>query len=332
MPDEKTTGTSSHGALPRRVQEGRKASTRPAVEELSILHRKKFGMSFYGWILLPVIILLAAITLYPFFWMIVKSFYHVATKPGQQDEWVGLKNYIGLFKDGLFLNGWWIQLRYVVISLVVEFVLGFALALFLNNLKRTANIITTIILIPMMIAPVAVGFLHMYLFNSSFGWYHWLLKSVGLLSGGSILGDMEWAMAAIIIADVWEWTPFMALIFLAGLKKVPLDQLEAAKCDGAPPVKRFFDVVLPNMTSVIVIAVLIRFMDIMRYIDTIFVMTTGGPAGATKTVSYYLFDVAFRYFEIGRGAAHGFVLLLVTIIIAQVFVTVMNKSKKGMAR
>lgn len=332
MPDEQKSGTSSHGGLLRRVSKGRKASTGPAPQELSILHRKKFGMSFYGWILMPVIILLAAITLYPFFWMIVKSFYHVATKPGQHDEWVGLKNYIGLFKDGLFLNGWWIQLRYVVISLVVEFVLGFALALFLNNLKRTANVITTIILIPMMIAPVAVGFLHMYLFNSSFGWYHWFLKSVGLLSGGSILGDMEWAMAAIIIADVWEWTPFMALIFLAGLKKVPLDQLEAAKCDGAPPVKRFFDVVLPNMTSVIVIAVLIRFMDIMRYIDTIFVMTTGGPAGATKTVSYYLFDVAFRYFEIGRGAAHGFVLLLVTIIIAQVFVSVMNKSRKGMAR
>jgi len=332
MPDEEKHGTRSPGGLPPRARKGRKASTRPVGQELSILHRKKFGMSFYAWILLPVIILLAAITLYPFFWMIVKSLYHVATRPGQHDEWVGLKNYIGLFKDGLFLNGWWIQLRYVVISLVVEFVLGFTLALFLNNLKRTANIITTIILIPMMIAPVAVGFLHMYLFNSSFGWYHWFLKSVGLLSGGSILGDMEWAMAAIIIADVWEWTPFMALIFLAGLKKVPLDQLEAAKCDGAPPVKRFFDVVLPNMTSVIVIAVLIRFMDIMRYIDTIFVMTTGGPAGATKTVSYYLFDVAFRYFDIGRGAAHGFVLLLVTIIIAQVFVTVMNKSRKGMAR
>jgi multiple sugar transport system permease protein len=281
---------------------------------------------------MPAVILLAVITIYPFFWMIVKSLFRVATRPGQPDEWVGLRNYIDLFSDGLFLNGWWIQLRYVVISMAAEFILGFALALFLNNLKKSANIITTIILIPMMIAPVAVGFLYLYLFNSSFGWYHWLLKSLGLLSGGSILGDPGWAMAAIIIADVWEWTPFMALIFLAGLKKVPLDQLEAAKCDGAPPIKRFFDVILPNMTSVIVIGVLIRFMDIMRYIDTIFIMTTGGPAGATKTVSYYLFDVAFRFFDIGRGAAHGFVLLLVTIIIAQVFVNVMKKTRKGLER
>ena len=300
-------------------------------QELSILHRKKYGLSFYTWILLPAVILLAVITLYPFFWMIVMSLFKVAIRPGQKNQWVGLMNYVGLFKDSLFLNGWVIQAKYVVISMAIEFVLGFALALFLNNLKGSANIITTIILVPMTIAPVAVGFLYMYLFNSSFGWYYWFLKSVGILSQGSILGDMSWAMTAIIIADVWEWTPFMALILLAGLKKVPLDQLEAAKCDGAPPIKRFFDVVLPNMTSVIVIGVLIRFMDIMRYIDTIFVMTTGGLAGATKTVSYYLFDVAFRFFEIGRGAAHGFMLLLVTIIIAQLFVNVMKK-KKGVER
>ena len=301
-------------------------------QKLSVLHRRKYGLSFYGWVLMPAVILLALITIYPFFWMIVKSLFHVAIRPGQKDEFVWFANYIALFKDSLFVHGWLIQARFVVISLAVEFVLGFALALILNNLKRSANIVTTIILIPMMIAPVAVGFLYMYLFNSSFGWYHWFLKSAGLLSGGSILGDPTWAMAAIIIADVWEWTPFMALILLAGLKKVPLDQLEAAKCDGAPPIKRFFDVVLPNMTSVIVIGVLIRFMDIMRYIDTILIMTTGGPAGATKTVSYYLFDVAFRFFDIGRGAAHGFLLLLVTIIIAQLFVNVMNKTKKGLAR
>ncbi len=293
--------------------------------ELPVLHKKVFGISFYGWMLMPAVILLALITLYPFFWMIVMSLLKVSTRPGMKNEFVGLANYAGLFKDSLFLHGWVIQGKYVGISLVVEFILGFAIALFLNNLKRSANIITTIVLVPMMIAPVAVGFLYLYLFNSSFGWYYWVMRSLGILRLGSILGDMNWAVAAIIIADVWEWTPFMALILLAGLKKVPLDQLEASKCDGAPPIRRFFDVVLPNMVSVIVIGVLIRFMDIMRYIDTIFVMTTGGPAGATKTVSYYLFDVAFRFFDLGRGAAHGFVLLLVTIIIAQAFVNIMKK-------
>jgi len=282
-------------------------------------------MSFYGWMVIPAAFLLVLITVYPFFWMIVMSLLKVATKPGMKSEFVGLANYVGLVKDSLWVKGWVIQAKYVVISMSIEFILGFAIALFLNNLKKGANLVTTIVLIPMMLAPVAVGFLYLYLFNSSFGWYYWFIRSIGILQKGSILGDMSWAMAAIIIVDVWEWTPFMALVFLAGLKKVPLDQLEAAKCDGAPPVRRFLDVTLPNMTSVIVIGVLIRFIDIMRYIDNIFVMTTGGPAGATKTVSYYLFDVAFRFFELGRGAAHGFVLLLVIMFIAMFFVNSMQK-------
>jgi multiple sugar transport system permease protein len=293
--------------------------------ELAVTHRRKFGLSFYGWMVIPAAFLLVLITVYPFFWMIVMSLQKVAIKPGLKNEFVGFANYLGLFKDAIWRNGWVIQAKYVGISMAIEFILGFAIALFLNNLKRGANVVTTVVLIPMMLAPVAVGFLYLYLFNSSFGWYYWFLRSIGILQKGSILGDMSWAVAAIIIADVWEWTPFMALVFLAGLKKVPLDQLEAAKCDGAPPVRRFLDVTLPNMTSVIVIGVLIRFIDIMRYIDNIFVMTTGGPAGATKTVSYYLFDVAFRYFELGRGAAHGFMLLLVIMFIAMFFVNSMQK-------
>jgi multiple sugar transport system permease protein len=294
--------------------------------ELAVTHKRRYGLSFYGWMVIPAAFLLVLITAYPFFWMIVMSLQKVAIKPGMKNEFVGFANYLGLFKDSIWRNGWVIQGKYVGISMAIEFILGFAIALFLNNLKRGANVVTTIVLVPMMLAPVAVGFLYLYLFNSSFGWYYWFLRSIGILQKGSILGDMSWAVAAIIIGDVWEWTPFMALVFLAGLKKVPLDQLEAAKCDGAPPIRRFLDVTLPNMTSVIVIGVLIRFIDIMRYIDNIFVMmTTGGPAGATKTVSYYLFDVAFRFFELGRGAAHGFVLLLVIMFIAMFFVNTMQK-------
>ena len=150
----------------------------------------------------------------------------------------------------------------------------------------------------------------------------WMNAETGL----SALG----VAGGVIIADVWEWTPFMALVLLAGLKKVPLDQIEAAKCDGARTFRRFIDVVLPNMVPVIIIGVLIRFMDIMRYIDKIFVMTTGGPAGVTKTVAYYLFDIAFHFFDLGRGSASGFVLMLVTILLAMAFVNILKK--KGVQR
>ncbi len=300
------------------------------IRQLSVLHRKKFIFSFYGWMLIPAVILLILITVYPFFWMIVMSLFKVATRPGVKNEFVGFQNYVNLVRDHLWLKGWGIQAKYVSMSIVLEFLLGFSIALFLNKLRRGANVLTTVFLFPMMVAPIAVGFLYLYLFNASFGWYYWFLRSIGILRKGSILGDLNWALAALIIADVWEWTPFMALILLAGLKKVPLDQLEAAKCDGAGSIRRFIDIVLPNMVPIIIIGVLIRFMDIMRYIDKIFVMTTGGPAGVTKTVSYYLFDVAFHFFELGRGAAIGFVLLLVTIGMAIAFVNILKK--KGVQR
>lgn len=298
--------------------------------ELSVLHKKRYGLSFYGWMVIPAVVLLLAITVYPFFWMIVMSVFKVAVRPGAKNEFVGFQNYIGLFRDHLWVQGWGIQAKYVSICLVIEFLLGFAIAIFLNNVRRGANTLTTIFLFPMMVAPVAVGFLYLYIFNASFGWYYWFLRSVGILQKGSILGDLNWALAGIIIADIWEWTPFMALVLLAGLKKVPLDQIEAAKCDGAGSVRRFRDVLLPNMVPVIVIAVLIRFMDIMRYIDKIFVMTTGGPAGVTKTISFYLFDVAFHFFELGRGAAMGFVLMLITIGLAIAFVNLLKR--KGVQR
>lgn len=312
------------------VSESLPVDVQAAGVELSVLHKKRFGLSFYGWLVIPAAVLLAAITLYPFFWMIVMSLFKVATRPGTQNEFVGFANYLALFKDHTWLRAWWIQAKYVAISLTIEFILGFAIALFLNNLRRGANLLTTIFLFPMMVAPVAVGFLYTYLYNASFGWYYWFLRTVGILQKGTILGDTNWALAGIIIADVWNWTPFMALVLLAGLKKVPLDQMEAAKCDGAKPIRRFIDVTLPNMVPIILIGVLIRFMDIMRYIDKIFVMTTGGPAGSTKTQAYYLFQIAFSYFELGRGAASGFILLLITIFMALLFVNIMKK--KGVQR
>jgi len=298
--------------------------------QLSVLHKKRYGLSFYGWMVIPAVILLLAITVYPFFWMIVMSVFKVAVRPGAKNEFVGFRNYIQLFQDHLWVKGWSIQAKYVGISLTIEFLLGFTIALLLNNIRRGANTLTTVFLFPMMVAPVAVGFLYLYIFNASFGWYFWFLRTIGILKKGSILGDLQWALAGIIIADIWEWTPFMALVLLAGLKKVPLDQMEAAKVDGAGPVRRFIDVTFPNMVPVIVIAVLIRFMDIMRYIDKIFVMTTGGPAGATKTVAFYLFDVAFHFFELGRGAAMGFVLMLLTIGLAIAFVNLLKR--KGVQR
>ncbi len=186
--------------------------------------------------------------------------------------------------------------------------------------------LVTVFLMPMMIAPVITGLVWYFLYNGTFGWYHWLFQSVGLLGSKSILADAKTAMWAIVIVDVWQWTPLITLITLAGLKRVPRDQLEANMVDGATPLRNFVSVTLPNLYPVLLIAIMLRFMDNFRFIDTVLVLTGGGPGDATKILPVYLFDVSFKFFKLGRGAAIALTLLVVTIILGMILVRVFARS------
>ncbi len=202
--------------------------------------------------------------------------------------------------------------------------MGTGVALLING-RKWENLLVVIFVMPMMVAPVVVGYLWHFLYNVSFGWYFWFLKSIGILGSDTILANAKpWllpflpstAFVAVVAADVWEWTPLIILIILAGLKAVPQDQLEAARVDGAGAIRIFWEVTLPNIKPVLLIALIVRFMDNVRYIDLIMVVTRGGPAETTKILPFYLYDICFRYFEFGRGAAVGFLLLLFTIIVS----------------
>ncbi len=266
------------------------------------------------WLLLPAVLLLAAISMYPFFWLIYMSLHEVQLAPGKSDIWVGVDNFTRLFTDKNFARGWLLLFKYSALCLSIEISLGVFVAVILNN-SRIEKLFITIFLMPMMMAPVIAGFLYMFLYNGTFGWYFWLLRSLGVVDKATILGDKFWAMAGIVGIDVWQWTPLIALITLAGLKRVPQDQLEANMVDGAGPIRNFFSVALPNLYPFLLIAILLRFMDNFRFIDTILIMTGGGPANATKILPTYLFDVSFKFFELGRGAAIAFTLLLLTILL-----------------
>ncbi|MDP7343593.1 MAG: sugar ABC transporter permease [Alphaproteobacteria bacterium] len=242
------------------------------------------------------------------------SLHEVQLAPGKADLWAGIDNFTRLFSDKNFARGWVTLFKYSALCLSVEISLGVLVAVILNN-SRLEKLFITIFLMPMMMAPVVAGFLYMFLYNGTFGWYFWLLRSLGVLHGGTILGSKSWAMAGIVATDVWQWTPLIALITLAGLKRVPQEQLEANMVDGAGPLRNFFSVALPNLYPFLLIAILLRFMDNFRFIDTILIMTGGGPANATKILPTYLFDVSFKFFELGRGAAIAFTLLLLTILL-----------------
>jgi multiple sugar transport system permease protein len=277
---------------------------------------------YYFYMMLPAIVVLACITIYPFFWLIWMSLHDVDVGAAA-DKWNDFKNWTRLARDSKFTNGWILLLKYSAMCMVLEVGLGVGLAVVLNR-SRFEKTLITLFLMPMMMAPVVAGLVWYYLYNSTFGWYHWLLQSVGLLGAKSILGDTATAMLGIVIVDVWQWTPLIILITLAGLKRVPRDQLEANMVDGAGELRNFFAITLPNLYPFLLIAILLRFMDNFRFIDAILVLTGGGPADSTKILPTYLFDVSFQFFKLGRGAAIALTLLVVTIVLGMLLVRVFD--------
>lgn len=284
---------------------------------------EKPSRRFYFWLMAPAVAILASITIYPFFWLIYMSLHKVRLAAGM-DRWNNFRNYINLVHDEKFINGWVLLAKYSAACMASEILLGVFIAVILNR-TRFEKLLVTIFLMPMMMAPVIAGMVWYYLYNGTFGWYHWLFQSLGLFGETSILGSPDTAMLGIVIVDVWQWTPLIILIVLAGLKRVPLDQLEANMVDGAGPFKNFFSVTLPNLYPTLLIAILLRFMDNFRFIDAILVLTGGGPGDATKILPTYLFDVSFVFFKLGRGAAIAFSLLVVTIILGLCLVRVFQK-------
>jgi multiple sugar transport system permease protein len=286
---------------------------------------------YYIYLMLPAILVLAAISIYPFFWLVYMSLHDVEIGAAQ-DEFIGLRNFERLFtgRDRKFMAGWTLLLQYSALCLAIEVVVGVALAVILNR-SRWEKLLVTIFLMPMMMAPVIAGLVWYYLFNSTFGWYHWLFQSTGLLGETSIVGSPSTAMLGIVLVDIWQWTPLITLITLAGLKRVPRDQLEANMVDGAGEIRNFLSITLPNIYPFLLIAILLRFMDNFRFIDAILILTGGGPADATNILPVYLFDVSFQYFKLGRGAAIALTLLVVTIALGMILVRVFESPAKRQA-
>lgn len=287
----------------------------------------KASKAYYFWLMAPAIAVLAFISIYPFFWMIYMSLHEVDIGKA---EWNNFANFTRLAGDTRFIQGWWLLIQYSAMCLFLQIVIGVFLAVSLNG-SRYEKVLVTTLLMPMMMAPLVAGMVWYFLYNGTFGWYHWILQSVGILGPRSILASSSTAMIGIVLVDVWQWTPLITLITLAGLKRVPQDQLEANMVDGASPIRNFLSVTLPNLYPVLLIAIMLRFMDNFRFIDSVLVLTGGGPGNSTKILPVYLFEVSFKFFKLGRGAAIALTLLVVTIILGMILVKVFDRQqpKKG---
>ncbi|SMX37930.1 carbohydrate ABC transporter permease [Maliponia aquimaris] len=261
----------------------------------------------------PAVIYLLLITLYPGIFAITQSLYNVKFGPWQ---WVGLGNYAKLWSDYQFWGALWNTLVMGSISLALQCVIALALAFYAyrDPWVRGWRII---FLVPMLFMPSAVAFIYKLAFLDGRVIADLLMK-VGLVDGNIAYQSSTWLSRMILIlADVWQWTPFLFIIFVAGLQGQDEEVEEAARLDGASWYAIFFNISLPMMKPIIAVALILRAIDITTMFTNVFIITKGGPAFGTETISYFIYRTGFKFFNFGYASAASVVMLIVTIVIAQ---------------
>ena len=272
--------------------------------------------------LFPLVALLVVFTIYPLIYNIWLSFHEFAPR-SRSLTFVGVDNWVQLWGDSRFWGALVVTFVYFAVALVVELALGMAIALLLDAELPGFGMLRAVLSMTLVIPPAIAGMMFLLLQDPQFGAITYVLNSLGLLDKSTpILATSSTALAGVLLAEIWQWTPFMVLIFLAGLRSLPSEPFEAAMIDGASSFQMFRRLTLPMMSRVIAVAVLLRGIDLFRVFDYVFVMTSGGPGTATYSLSLYAWQQTFSFLKWGYGATLSLTCLVIILVIANVFIRV----------
>ena len=269
---------------------------------------------------IPAVLLIMSITLYPLLFSLWVAFINYDfSVPGH--AFVGLGNFVRVVTDPVAIGSTVTTLWLSVVNVALEFVLGLLLALAMVKTFRGRGAVMTILIIPLFISPVIVGQFWALLLQRPFGPTNFLLgKLVGHEVTISWLTEKPWNFIAIIAADVWQWTPFMFVLLLAGLTSIPQHIYEAAELDGVNAWQAFWQLTLPQLAPMILLAVTFRLLDAVKIFDVVFMLTGGGPGTSTYTLSYYLYQIGFQQFHISQATAGSWLFLIILTLMIMVLV------------
>ena len=278
----------------------------------------------------PAAIIMAICLIYPLAYMVWGSFRE--WNPSQtigEAEFVGLKNYITLLGDPNFRESMGVTLRFATVVVTIEMVIGVGLALLLDRNIKGMSLLRTLFILPMMIAPVVVGLMWRYMYHPTVGTFNRFLDSVGLPKV-DWLG--EYALTSVIVADIWQWSPFIFILALAALQSLPRSALEAARIDGATAWQQIWHIKLPLMMPVLIVTGLLRLIDAFKVLEVILVMTEGGPGLSTEILALRISRTATEFRELGVAAAMSNYLLLSLLILTLAMFAFSRWQEKRAAR
>jgi sorbitol/mannitol transport system permease protein len=281
-----------------------------------------------GWVrrapLLPALIFTIIVTQVPFVFTVIDSFkYWNLVRPGSE-HWVGFANYEAVFRDSQFRNAALVTIELTVGCVLISLILGTVFAILLDRPFHGRGVVRTLMITPFLVMPVASALLwKTTMFDPVFGLVNWALQPFGV-------GELDWLsqhpLASVMTQMVWQWTPFMMLLLLAGLQSQPRDVLEAASVDGAGIWRTFVSITLPHLRRYLELAVLLGTIYIVNTFDAIYIMTQGGPGTATSNLPFYIYQRAFLGFDVGQAAAMGVIVVIGTLIVATFALRVLMKS------
>ena len=282
----------------------------------------------YLLLLAPLLIFVAVIALYPLLFSFYISFFkYRLTDPDQTRTFLGLANYVNAFHDKTVTTAIRNTLIFVAGTVSIELVLGLGLAVLFSGESRGMRLLRSWLVIPMALPSLVVGLVWKSLYNVDFGVLPYYLKQLGIDMGRGPLGEIKWAMPAVILIDIWQWTPLVMIIFLAGLKSLPHDPYEAARVDGASRWQSFWHITLPLLKPTILIVLLLRTMQGFKVFDIIYATTGGGPGTATTVLNYHIYTVGMVFFKMGYAAALANILLVIVAILAILYIIVLERQQ-----
>lgn len=272
---------------------------------------------YLPWLLvLPALIIVFGLTLYPLFYALYHSTRDYDLTALWKDRFIGIENYRRLLnRDPLFWWSFWRTLVFASGALALQIPLGLGIAILLNRDFKGRRIVRAAFTLPLVAAPIAIGQVWRYMYHYEFGLIKYL-SDVFFGTSPAWLTDPNWAMFSIILYDTWQWTPFIALIVLAGLQSLPQEPHESARIYGASRFQTFRYITFPMIRPLLVIVALLRLIDLFRIWDPVWALTRGGPGFSTEVLSYYLYRTGLVYFWIGYACAISLVFLYVTIILS----------------
>ena len=281
-------------------------------------------IDWLGYVLLaPAILILVSVLIGPLLYSLVLSFFEYNLLRPEQTAFMGLQNYARLVQSPSARQSLLLTLLFVAVTVPVEVVLGTVIALILNRSFRGNRLLRTLMLLPMMVSEVVAALSWKLLFHSEFGLANYILSVLGFEK--QVWLGPGLAMASVMIVEVWQHTPFVTLVTLAGLQSLPKDVLEAATVDGASGLRQLKYVVLPLLKPIVLVALVFRTMFTLRVFTPVWVLTAGGPADSTLVIGVNIYRTAFRYYDFGMASTLSWLLVVVTLAITMVYMLLLRR-------